>query len=87
MPDQHVRWNDLAAMQVDSTSRTGPQAQNAETCLGQTQRTGQDPITTPAMTSEEADAAGLLRPERLQDCKDKFDVIITAEERVYDQVS
>jgi len=26
------------------------------------------------------------RPERLQDSKDKFDVIITAEERVYDQV-
>ncbi|XP_023323642.1 RNA polymerase II subunit A C-terminal domain phosphatase SSU72 isoform X4 [Eurytemora carolleeae] len=26
------------------------------------------------------------RPERLQDCKEKFDVIITAEERVYDQV-
>jgi len=26
------------------------------------------------------------RPERLQDCPDKFEVIITAEERVYDQV-
>lgn len=26
------------------------------------------------------------RPERLQDSKEKFDVIITAEERVYDQV-
>ena len=25
-------------------------------------------------------------PERLQDTKEKFDVIITAEERVYDQV-
>jgi len=26
------------------------------------------------------------KPERLQDCSEKFDVIITAEERVYDQV-
>lgn len=26
------------------------------------------------------------RPEKFQDCKDRFDVIICAEERVYDQV-
>ena len=26
------------------------------------------------------------KPERFQSCKDKFDVIITCEERVYDQV-
>ena len=79
VPDQHVRWNDLAAMQVDSTSRTGPQVQNAETCLGQTQRTGQDPITTPAMTSEEADAAGLLRPERLQELLSRYKDVFPAE--------
>lgn len=27
-----------------------------------------------------------LAPERFQNCTDKFDVVITAEERVYDQV-
>ncbi|XP_034806267.1 RNA polymerase II subunit A C-terminal domain phosphatase SSU72-like [Pan paniscus] len=27
-----------------------------------------------------------LRPERFQDCKDVFDLIITCEERIYDQV-
>lgn len=27
-----------------------------------------------------------LAPERFQNCQDKFDVIITCEERVYDQV-
>lgn len=26
------------------------------------------------------------RPERFQDCKESFDLVITAEERVYDQV-
>lgn len=27
-----------------------------------------------------------LKPEKFQECKDKFDIIITCEERVYDQV-
>jgi len=26
------------------------------------------------------------RPERFQSCKDQFDLVITCEERVYDQV-
>ena len=26
------------------------------------------------------------KPERFQNCKDKFDLVITCEERVYDQV-
>lgn len=26
------------------------------------------------------------RPERFQQCKEKFDIIVTCEERVYDQV-
>ena len=26
------------------------------------------------------------RPERFQNCKDQFDLVITCEERVYDQV-
>lgn len=26
------------------------------------------------------------RPERFQDCKEKFDLVVTCEERVYDQV-
>lgn len=26
------------------------------------------------------------KPERFQSCKDKFDLVITCEERVYDQV-
>jgi len=27
-----------------------------------------------------------LKPERFQSCKDHFDIIVTCEERVYDQV-
>ena len=27
-----------------------------------------------------------VKPERFQNCKDKFDMIVTCEERVYDQV-
>lgn len=27
-----------------------------------------------------------LKPERFQNCKDRFDLVITCEERVYDQV-
>lgn len=27
-----------------------------------------------------------VRPERFQNCKDQFDIVITCEERVYDQV-
>lgn len=26
------------------------------------------------------------KPERFQNCKDKFDLVVTCEERVYDQV-
>lgn len=26
------------------------------------------------------------KPERFQQCKDKFDLVVTCEERVYDQV-
>ena len=77
--DHRARRRKLAAMQVDSTSRPGPPTQNASTCLGQTQKTGQDPDTTPAMTSEEADKAGLLRPEKLQELLTRYKDVFPAE--------
>ena len=77
--DHHVRFEGLAAMQGDSESRPGPRAQNAESCLGQTQQQGQAPDATISMTNEEADEAGLLRPERLQELLSRYKEVFPSE--------